>query len=58
MPIKNSWKNTRLSVEKLFNLMTVSGNFLTHQTLQVSLRKVILIWQNWLMSLYQSIMKL
>ena len=43
MPIKNSWKNTRLSVEKLFNLMTVSGNFLTHQTLQVSLRKVILI---------------
>ena len=51
MPIKNSWKNTRLSVEKLFNLMTVSGNFLTHQTLQVSLRKVILIWQNWLMSL-------
>ena len=32
MPIKNSWKNTRQLVEKSFNLMTVSGNSLTHQT--------------------------
>ena len=46
----NSWKNTRQLVEKSFNLTTVSGNSLTHQALQVSLRKAILIWQGWLMS--------
>ncbi len=31
---------------KIVQFDTVSGNFLTHQTQQVTLRKVILIWQN------------